>query len=182
MRDTSTENLNQKAKLAPIKQRLSNIELSDLYPKPKTYEDRINDQEEREVRRLNRQPRHLSLSTATRLFAVVAIGTLLYTLTPTLVAWNVISGVFNIVLCMFILFGIIKWQASEVSAAISSSDINDTSFLYLYLCTLGPITAVALYQTNRQEGLLTILLAYVILFLLHFLCIHLLVRYMSRQL
>jgi hypothetical protein len=175
MRDISTDTLAQKEKLVSKKRRLTNIQLGNLYPKPKTYEERLQDQNDREMRRLKRQPRYLALSTATRLFVIVVIGSLLFPLAPILAAWF-----FNLVLCALLLLAIIKWQTSEISSALYSKGLNGTAFLVTYMITLAPLTVAALYQTNKQANLLIMLSTYAFLFLVHFLCVRLLIRFMSR--
>jgi hypothetical protein len=175
MQDISTGTPTKKEEMVSKKRRLDNIQLSNLYPKPKTYEERMQDQNDREARRLKHQPRNLALSTATRLFAIVGIGSLLLTLVPILAAWF-----FNLVLCVLILLAIIKWQTSEIASALYGKGLNDVTFFTLYSIIIAPFTVFALYQTNVQMNLLIILSVYILLFLIHLLCVHLLIRFMSR--
>lgn len=175
MRNTSTDNTAQKEGTTDQKHKLTNVELSELYPKPKTYEDRLQDQNDREVRRIKRQPRHLTLSVATRLFAIVAIGALILTYVLVLAAWF-----FNLVLCVLALLLVIKWQTSEISSAMYSKGLNDTTFLTLYFTTLAPLTAAGLYYANAQASTLIILAMYAIIFIAHFVGVHLLLRFIFR--
>lgn len=155
-------------------------QLNKIYPVAKTYEDRRKDRQDREARRLKHQPRHLALSTATRLFILAALVFALVTFSPILLSLNGISGMFNIALCALLVIAIIKWQVGEISAGLYSKGLNDTAFFTLYLFMLTPLTSVALYQANRQTDALLILVLYTLLFLVHFICTFILIRFVSR--
>jgi small-conductance mechanosensitive channel len=181
MRNILTDTPIKTEERASEKRRLNNTQLSELYPTPKTPEERMQEQNDREIRRLTRQPRYLVLAIATRLFFIATLASMLFTLAPSLVAWNVISGVFNLVLCVFILLGIIKWQTAEISSALYNKGLNNITFLTLYLVILAPLVATALFYTNKQAGLVLVLSIYASFYLIHFLCIRFLIRFLDRQ-
>lgn len=162
-------------------QRLSNEELSELYPKAKTYDQRLADQQLHEIRVLARQPRHLALSTATRLFIVAGLGALFLSLAPAILFFNIFAGAFAVTLCAIIVLGIGKWQTSEVSSHLYRKGLDGTGFLTFHLLALTPIMIVALYFINTRIDWPYPPVFYVVLFSLHFLLIRSLIRYLLRR-
>lgn len=155
-------------------------QLDKIYPVAKTYEDRRKDRQDREARWLRRQPNHITAYVAVRLFILATLVALLFKLVPALVAWNVISGAFNIVLCVLVIIAITKWQGGQMSLALSQKDLNETVFFTIYVIIPAPLMILALSRANSQESLMVVLSFYVLLFLVHFLCIYGLIRLLSR--
>lgn len=157
------------------------IDTISIYPTAKTPEDRLKDDQDHERMMLARRPRYLSLTTATRLFAIVVLGMTLFHFAPAIVAWNVISGAFNVVLGALLLLAIIKWQIGEISAAMDKRGVNDSSFFGVYLAALVTPMVIASYYINQQNDLTALILLYVGLFLVHFLFADFLIRMLLKR-
>ena len=161
--------------LMPILPNDKSRNLAKLYPTPKTYEERAQEQKNRELRRLRRIPRHLALYAAVRLFIILVLGVFIYALSPVLIMW-----MFNLVLCVLVLLGLVKWLTGDISAALAMKGLNTTSFYTLYGIVIAPLTAVALHLANTQSHTSTMLLFDTAAFLLHYAAIAIVITLMIR--
>ena len=159
----------------PITPNDKSRDLTKLYPTPKTYEERAQEREDRELRRIRRIPHHLALYAAVRLFIIITLGVLVYALSPVLVMW-----IFNLVLCVLVLLSLVKWLTGDISAAFDKKGLNSTSFYTLYGIIIAPLTAVALHLANTQSHASTMLLFYAAAFLLHYAAIAIVITLMIR--
>lgn len=157
------------------------IDTTSIYPTAKTLEERLKGDKNREQMMFSRQPRHLALSTATRLFIVIFLGMMLFKLAPAIVAWNVLSGAFNVVLGALALLLIVKWQTSIISTAMDKKGVNDSSFFGLYLAVLVAPMVIACHYINRQNDVMVLIALYAGLFLIHYLAIQLLIRMLLKR-
>ena len=162
-------------------QRPTNEELGKLYPNPKTYDEKLEDRKTIQAKILAKQPRHIVTYVAVRLFVVVFLGVLVITAAPQIVMWNVISGVFFVVLLALLWLGIVAWQYSEISSILYKKDLNSGSFFGFYLLIIAPLMIVACYIINERAHGYFLALMYGLLFLMHTLCLHLLIKNLSRQ-
>lgn len=160
---------------------LSNAELSELYPKPKTYEQKLIDQKDRELRILSRQPRHLALSTASRLFILISIAVLLLSTAPVMILSNVLAGVSMTALFMIILMGVAKWQVDEISSAFYLKGLNARSFLTVHLFIFVPVMSIVLHQINTTFQGIYIAVSYAVLYLIHYIYIRGLLQYATKK-
>lgn len=161
--------------------RPTNEELSKLYPNPKTYDEKLEDRKSIQAKMLAKQPRHIVMYVAVRLFMVTFLGALVLTVAPQIVMWNVISGVFFVVLLALLWLGIVAWQYSEISSILYMKDLSPRSFFGFYSLIIAPLMIVAFYIINKQVHGYFLVLMYVLLFLIHMVCLHLLIKNLSRQ-
>lgn len=162
-------------------QRPTNEELSKLYPNPKTYDEKLEDRKTIQAKILARQPRHIVAYVAVRLFIVVLLGALVITAAPQIVMWNIISGVFFMVFLALLWLGIVAWQYSEISSILYNKDLSSGSFFGFYLLIIAPLMVVACYIINERVHGYFLVLMYCLLFLMHALCLYLLIKNLSRQ-
>ena len=154
-----------------------NVDTTSIYSTAKTSEERLQDKQDHELMILGRQPQHLALSAAIRLFIIVALGMLLFKVMPAIVAWNVLSGAFNVVLGALILFGIAAWQVGEIRTAMNKKGVNDATFFGIYAVVFATPMMIAFHAINQQTGLLVVVL-YAGLFLIHYVLIRFLMQSM----
>lgn len=140
--------------------RLSNEQLSDLYPKPKTYEERSAENTERQQRIASQQPQHIYASTSWRLYAIYALAGLVLFVIPDLVMSASIYGV-----AVSFLFGIVwLWAATQLLQAVLRDlyalALNSASFFALYIVGFTVMLAIMIpfYRPNTTLDILTFLL------------------------
>lgn len=181
MRNTAVDKFDSEDKGYTTKQRLSNEELSKLYPNPKTYEEKLQDRKVINAKILAKQPRHVAVHTAVRLFVVVFLGAAIISAAPQIVMWNVISGVFWVTLLALFWLGIVAWQYSEISSVLYKKEISVGSFFGSYLLIIAPSMIIACYIINERVHDYSMVVMYSFIFLIHFLCVYLLLKYLSSQ-
>ncbi|MDB5187118.1 MAG: hypothetical protein JWM07_590 [Candidatus Saccharibacteria bacterium] len=170
-----------KSSTSSTKPRQDRTELGKLYPKPKTYDQQRTDRQAREQRRLMRMPRHVAFSTATRLFILISLGAFFLSAAPVILFYNVLTGAFWVVALALIILGVIKWQGGEASTALYSLGLNDSGFLTLYALTIAPIGIVALYILNTHINGALLVILYIGIFILNYVIIRALIRYLIKQ-
>lgn len=181
MQNTLSDEPESKVDTRNAKQRLSNEELSKLYPTPKSYADKLEDRKTIQSTIQAKQPQHIAIYTALRLFIAILLGMAIASATPHMAIWNVISGVFGVALLALFWLGIIAWQYSEISSMLYKKEISVGSFFGFYLLVIAPLTIIACYIINEYMHSYLLVLTYGVLFLAHLLCVHLVIKNLSPQ-
>lgn len=181
MQNTLPDEPKLKVDTRNTKQRLSNEELSKLYPTPKSYGDKLEDRKTIQSTIQAKQPQYIAIYTALRLFIVILLGIALVSATPHIVMWNVISGVFGVALLALFWLGIVAWQYGEIASVLYKKEISIGSFFGFYLLVIAPLMIIACYMINQHIHSHLLILTYGALFLIHLLCVHFVIKNLSRK-
>ncbi len=147
-----------------MKRRLTNSELSKLYPKPKTFAERELDQKEREERRRKLQPKNIPLEVSYLLTPVLILGYLFATLAINSVKGEPLLGISLMFLCGLILLGYLKFAFTRISALYYMRGSSVVPFVIAYCFACGLLyTAGNLIYALLSEWII----ASIIILLLH---------------
>lgn len=129
--------------------------LAALYPVPKTYEQRQEEQHQIEAKRAERLPKHLVLTTTLRLYGLVIALLLFVGFLPALIFWNVISGVFLAFLFGLAWVAALGWQWQFLAGVFQVFTLNFATFFTVYCMSLVPLVAIS-YQLPGGWTLLAV--------------------------
>ena len=153
-------------------------QLSELYPTPKTFEERRLEQDERDMRRLARLPKHPALSIGVRLYAA-CIGFLVATLPVSgLVKDQMIwlmAGVFTSFLLGLVGLGFMLWMILQIIATFQKLSRSPAVFFATYIGSMAPLGYVVYLLLGAGLAL------YAVLTVVHFVLVYVVVKLMLRQ-
>ena len=147
--------------------RLTNAQLSELYPKPKTYEQQRAVVGERRRRQLARRGHWPALNIAIRLFVVMTAFALLLRSAPAIIFTNILAGVFGMAFLAMVLLGVAKWQAGGVSDILDKFGLNASGFLLLYFTVIGPLLGGVIFGLSLWSSGMMMVGGYAVAFVLH---------------
>jgi hypothetical protein len=146
------------------------IDLEKIYPTPKSFDELDQIRKEREAMFESRKPRHLSISTSVQLYTILVGLVSVIILIPSLIRFNVISGVFFSFLVSLTLLAYTFWIMNRISSAFYKFGLSARPFLFLYISVYIILLSLAywLFATSNTVVLLSIgtFLHYVLVYIL----------------
>ena len=135
--------------------------LASLYPRAKSFDELQQEREESKARWAKRLPQHIIISTAIRIYLVMATAFIIISSVPNLVAWNLMSGVFASFLLALFWVGFSYSQFKLISTALQQTGIGTATFFVPYTLSLISI----LITCSKLSSTLDLQLTPTVLFL-----------------
>lgn len=138
--------------------KISEEQLNDIYPTPKTFDELYAEREERQKLFDSRRPKHLSMLVSLSLYSVIISALLIGTVIPDMIGGNPLSGVSLAFLFTLIWIGFSRWVLINITESIHSCGLNVWWFYTLYvLCCLVPLAAVSTFFIQAASSLALVL-------------------------
>ena len=138
--------------------KISEKQLNDIYPTPKTYDEIYAESEERQKLFDSRRPKHLSMLVSFSLYSVIISALLIGTVIPDMIGGNPLSGVSLAFLLTIVWIGFSRWILTNITDSIRICGLSVSWFYTLYiLCCLVPLAAVSTFFIQAASSLALVL-------------------------
>ena len=118
------------------------VDLSALYPTPKTFDERYADRQRLDLKRIARLPRHIEILSAARLSLLFTYTLWLAGAAPQMIYGSLI-GAYSLFLLLLAWCGVVWWTLSSVTSLIQSRNYNQMPFILFYATWVIPFGVVS---------------------------------------